>query len=169
MEKKVAISLKLLGTTSDYLTVAALFGVGRSTAHQSFKDFINAALEVLVPEEIRFPKSSEDFAKSAAEFEQLWGFPMAIGAIDGCHVPFRAPKSLSGDFYNYKGWTSIVLLAICDANGQAMWIKSGIPGRHSDSGAFKATNVYRKISQQNVIPNNTRLIEGNVVINALTN
>ena len=140
VEKKAAMSLKLLGTTSDYLTVAALFGVGRSTAHQYSKDFVNAALEVIVPEEIRFPKSHEEFAKSAAEFEELWGFPMAIGAIDGCHVPFRAPKNLSGDFYNYKGWTSIVLLAICDANGKAMWIKSGIPGRHSDSGAFKATN-----------------------------
>ena len=160
MEKKVAMSLKLLGTTCDYLTVAALFGVGRSTAHQAFKDFVDAALETIVREEIKFPKTSEEFLKASKEFEDLWGFPMAIGAIDGCHVPFRAPKNLSGDFYNYKGWSSVVLLAICDANGQALWIKSGIPGRHSDSGAFKATRLYRKISKENIIPNNSRQIEG---------
>ncbi|KAG0436714.1 hypothetical protein HPB47_017798 [Ixodes persulcatus] len=48
------------------------------------------------------------------EFEAVCGFPSAIGALDGCHLAVSPPKDQDCDYRNYKGWYSIILLAIVD-------------------------------------------------------
>ncbi|CAG7830718.1 unnamed protein product [Allacma fusca] len=87
-------------------------------------------------------------------------FPMAFGSIDGSHIPFNPPSRLASDFYNYKGWKSVMLLAIVDARGRAIWVKTGMPGRQSDSGAFKESKLFREISTEEKIPRATKEIEG---------
>ena len=37
------------------------------------------------------------------------GFPGVIGAIDGCHIPCKQPVENANDYYNRKGFHSIVL------------------------------------------------------------
>ena len=47
-------------------------------------------------------------------FEQQWGFPQCFRAIDGSHIPIIAPKDSHMDYYNRKGFYSIVLQALVD-------------------------------------------------------
>jgi len=156
---KVAVGLKCLATTCDTLTVSALFGLGRSSVSKYFLHFISACFTKLVPELIKFPTQNEEFQRLADDFERMWGFPMAVAAIDGTHIPFNPPIELSTDFHNYKGWSSIMTLGVCDAKGQAIWIKSGMPGRMSDSGAFKQTQLYQRFFTNQILPQVHREIE----------
>ncbi|XP_058987630.1 uncharacterized protein LOC131806851 [Musca domestica] len=51
--------------------------------------------------------------ENVKEFEAM-GFPQCFGALDGCHIEVKPPKNEAYDHYNYKGWYSMVLLALVD-------------------------------------------------------
>ena len=57
------------------------------------------------------PSTKEDWMKCEQETRRRWQFPNCLGAIDGKHIPILNPAD-SSEFFNYKGFFSIVLLAI---------------------------------------------------------
>ncbi len=42
-------------------------------------------------------------------FENRWGFPQIVGAIDGSHIPILKPQESASDYYNRKGLYSITM------------------------------------------------------------
>ena len=51
-----------------------------------------------------------------------WDVPNALGARDRKHVAIRCPRGGSSEFFNYKNFHSIVLLALVDANYRFIWL-----------------------------------------------
>ena len=68
----------------------------------------------LAPIYLRSP-TPEDWQSSAADFAELWQLPNCIGAIDGKHVSLEKPSNTGTLYHNYKGFCSVVLLAVVDA------------------------------------------------------
>lgn len=85
------------------------------------------------------PKNEADWKQVEKTFER-WNFPHCVGAIDGKHVQLQAPINSGSEYFNYKGFHSIVLLALVDGDYNFIYASVGCQGRISDSGVVNATH-----------------------------
>lgn len=85
--------------------------------------------------------TTEEWIKIAEGFNSRWQFPHCIGAIDGKHIAFRSAKSDGATYYNYKGFNSIVLLAMCKADYSFSYINVGSNGRCHDAGVLNQSDL----------------------------
>ncbi|KAG4066314.1 hypothetical protein HA402_000538 [Bradysia odoriphaga] len=112
-------------------SIADQFRVGRSTAGVIIKDTLKSIMKRLQP--LIMPEPTTDsWLRSAEGFWKRWNFPFhCIGALDG--TAFGSGSV----FFNYKGFHSTVLMAVCDYRYRFMLVDIGSPGRQSDAGIFR--------------------------------
>ena len=65
---------------------------------------------------LQLPSTQQEWLTVSDAFNAKWKFPHAIGAIDGKHVAIKAPAKSGKEYYNYKQFFSILLLAVADAD-----------------------------------------------------
>ncbi|XP_068083928.1 putative nuclease HARBI1 [Anabrus simplex] len=94
---------------------------------------------------VGFPKSEEDWRHIAKDFEEKWNFPHALGAVDGKHVRIIPPANSGSFYFNYKGYHSLVLMGIVNANYEFILVDFGVNGRISDGGVLEYTEFYRRL------------------------
>ena len=70
------------------------------------------------------------------KFRTRWNVPHAVGAIYETHVTMKKPKKSGSDYYNYKGFFSLVLLALVNTEYRIFWIDVGSSGSSSDAQIF---------------------------------
>ena len=75
----------------------------------------------------------------------MWDFPNCVGAVDGKHVRIVPPANSGSFFYNYKGFNSIVLMAVVNARYEFIMCDIGVNGRNSDGGVIQETVFYQKL------------------------
>ena len=61
-----------------------------------------------------------------------WGMIQCAGSIDGCHIPVLPPALNHTDYYNRKGWYSILEQAVVDHNYLFTDVCVGCPGSVHD-------------------------------------
>uniref|UniRef100_A0A668AYU4 DDE Tnp4 domain-containing protein n=1 Tax=Myripristis murdjan TaxID=586833 RepID=A0A668AYU4_9TELE len=113
----------------------------------------------LLPELLPRP-SPEKLAEMASYFEHRWGPPRCVGAIDGSHIPIIAPQEYRTDYYNQKGWYSIVLQAVVDGRGLFWDISVGKSGSVHDATVLRASLLWSMITSENLFPPVTRSLGG---------
>ena len=112
-EHRVAITLRVLATTCEYRSVAHLFGVARNTVSVIGQETCAAIVECLQPVYVQFP--TEDELKAVIQgFKEKMGVPQCVGSIDGSHIPVTPPAMNHTDYYNCKGWYSMLVQAVVD-------------------------------------------------------
>ncbi|KAK6181811.1 hypothetical protein SNE40_009594 [Patella caerulea] len=85
--------------------------------------------------------NKNDWKRLAKRFGDLWDYPFAIGSLDGKHVALVNPMNSESVFYNYKGYPSIVLMALSDADSCFTLVDCGQYRRVSDAGVFQASRI----------------------------
>ena len=80
-----------------------------STFSYALRDFISIIIEKFLTEKIIFPSTEFEINKITSGFKKLVRISNVIGAIDGSHIPIKAPHLFSVDYFNRKGFYSIVL------------------------------------------------------------
>lgn len=137
VEARVALTIWRLATNVEYRTIAELFGLGRSTVGEIVVDTCTAISSHLISKYVKMP-IEEHLQEVIDGFEQRWGFPQTVGAIDGTHVPILKPQESASDYFNRKGYYSIIMQAVVDYRGIFLDINIGWPGKASESDDFPA-------------------------------
>uniref|UniRef100_A0A3Q2G3V4 DDE Tnp4 domain-containing protein n=1 Tax=Cyprinodon variegatus TaxID=28743 RepID=A0A3Q2G3V4_CYPVA len=161
VEQKVGAVLWFLGTTSDYRTIAHLFGISRASLCIFVKDVCEAICFHLTPQFIKLPTDIE--ARNITEsFKEKWGYPTCIGAIDGSHIPIVAPKESRVDYFNRKGWYSINMQALVDDRYMFRDLCIGWPGSTHDAHVLVNSHLYQ-FWENGVFPHLQTEIDGVMV------
>ena len=91
------------------------------------------------------PTTKEEWKHYAKCTAERWQFPNCIGAADGKHIAIKHPKDSGSEYYNYKGFFSIVLLAVVDYDYRFLYVDVGCQGRISDGGVYRNSSFYRAL------------------------
>lgn len=159
VNKRVAVTLWFLATPSEYRTISHLFGIGRSTVCCIIHETVRAIIKALLKKYISFPTGSQ-LQNVLQGFEEKCNFPQCAGAIDGSHIPIQAPKLNHTDYYNRKGWYSILIQAVVDSDYLFRDINVGWPGSVHDARVFCNSELYHKVYNGTLLQGHSRSING---------
>ena len=83
------------------------------------KEVCAAIVKVLLPKYIRLP-SGEELKKVVQGFRDELGFPQCAGVVDGTHIPIVSPTECPADYFNRKGWHSIIMQGMVELFGYTL-------------------------------------------------
>ncbi|XP_029947546.1 protein ANTAGONIST OF LIKE HETEROCHROMATIN PROTEIN 1 [Salarias fasciatus] len=162
VQKRVAIAIWKMATGSEYQTISHLFGVGLCTVYNCVQEFCDAVIRVLLPLHVKTPDAPK-LLEMATFFKNRWRAPQCVGAIDGSHIPITAPKEFPKDFFNRKGWHSVVLQAVVDGKGLFWDVCVGFPGRMHDARVLRLSSLWEVLSDGQLLGQQKANISGRQV------
>lgn len=89
--------------------------------------------------------TEEDWITISNKFETKANFPHCLGAIDGKHIRLVKPSYSGSNYFNYKHYFSLVLMAVADADYCFTYISVGSYGKTNDSNVLKSTHFGRML------------------------
>jgi hypothetical protein len=114
VDKRIAVALTVLKSSDDFLSVAKLFGIGKSTVHLILKEFSSAVCKTLYNRIVTFPATMTEREEIVNAFSDTWHFPGCVGALGTSHIPILSPSQSPNNYLNEEGYHSIVLLGVVD-------------------------------------------------------
>ena len=76
------------------------------------------------------------------EFEEEYGIPEIVGAIDGCHIEINAPPDNHEDYFNRKQHYSVNLQAIVNCDLKFIHVSFGYPGSIHDARVLRLSGLF---------------------------
>ena len=138
---KLAVTLRHLATGNSYVDLAYSFRVSNNSISVFVPQVCQAILDEFLEEAVPIPTTQEDWRRISEEFRRRWNVPHACGALDGKHVAIKRPAHTGSQYYNYKGFFSIVLMGLVDANYRFIWADVGGVGSQSDAQIYNASEL----------------------------
>ena len=143
--EKLGLTIRYLATGESYTSLSCQFRVGRSTISKFLPEVCRAIQDEFTREYLRCPTTPDQWKELEREFRIRWNVPLALGALDGKHVALKKPKNSGALYHNYKGFFSIVMLALVDGQCKFRWVDVGTAGSCSDAKIFNACQLKRRI------------------------
>ena len=144
-EERLAVTLRYLATGETYESLMYQYRIHSTTIAKIVPEVCQAIYEKLKDNYCKIPSTSEEWLEISNRTYERWNFPNSFAAVDGKHVAILHPKRSGSDFYNYKGYFSIVLLAFVDYDYCFLMVDVGCQGRISDGGVLKHSAIYPAI------------------------
>ncbi|GBN28199.1 hypothetical protein AVEN_129299-1 [Araneus ventricosus] len=94
------------------------------------------------------PSTANEWGEISKDFLRKQNFPNCYGAIDGKHVLIQAPPNSVSQFFNYKGFHSIILIALVNWDYSFTYIDVGCNECVSDGGLFQNCSLYSRQGQK---------------------
>ncbi|XP_049316586.1 uncharacterized protein LOC125779336 [Bactrocera dorsalis] len=146
-ECRLALTLQYLSQGTSFQSLAWSFQLGKETVRRIILETAEVLWTKLGAVYVSEP-NEEDFKQISQDFWELWNMPNCVGAIDGKHIAIRCPLKSGSQFFCYKKFFSIVLLAVCDARYRFTYIDIGAYGSQSDGGIFQVSRFGKRLLNQ---------------------
>ncbi|XP_052814257.1 uncharacterized protein LOC128241374 [Mya arenaria] len=95
--------------------------VSSNTITDFVREVCRAIVDEYLDEVMTSPSTPKTWREIANQFMTRWNFPHCSGALDGKHVACRRPNSSGSTYYNYKGYYSVVSMALVDSDYNFIW------------------------------------------------
>ena len=140
VEVKVAVAISRLATGNSMQCIADLYRIGLSSSQLAVSQFCGAIKKNLLRKFINWPSPST-MDRYAQEFQDLQQIPYVVGAVDGSHIPIVAPRLHAPDYYNRKGFHSILLQGVVSAKCLFWDFDIGWAGSMHDANLWSRTAI----------------------------
>lgn len=141
--QKLAMTLEYLASGSLQRHIASNYRVSKSSFGNIIAEVCDALCNSLKDQ---FENcSNSKWVDISNDYNARWNLPNCIGAIDGKHIAIKCPANAASLFYNYKGFHSILLMAVCDAQYRFTFVDVGAYGSEGDAGVFSNCSMGKKI------------------------
>lgn len=126
---RLAITLRYLATGDSYMSLQYGFRVANNTIAGIIPETCEAIIAEYADEVMRCPRTADQWKAVSDQFATRWNFFNTVGALDGKHIAIKCPPNSGSVYYNYKGFFSIILLALVDADYKFLFVDVGSNGR----------------------------------------
>nr|CAI5853248.1 unnamed protein product [Callosobruchus analis] len=150
VRERFCVALRFFASGDSFVSLSYLFKFSPQVVSRYIFDVCDALISVL-KDQIKMPRTSNEWKKIATEFENKWNFHHCLGAIDGKHILIQSPINSGSEFFNYKHTFSVVMMALVDANYMFTYVDVGCQGRTSDGGVFRNTVLGRKLLENDLM------------------
>ncbi|XP_062621654.1 putative nuclease HARBI1 [Saccostrea cucullata] len=161
---KVAVTLRHLASGTKYRDMQYAWRVPHNTISKVVRDVCEAIVDEYLDEQMTCPTTEEEWRQIADDWLQRWNFPHTIGAIDGKHVACKAPPNTGSEYYNYKGFFSIILFGMVSSDYKFLWADISGNGAASDAQIYNHSELKQGLESDNItgwprpdpLPNDTQ-------------
>ena len=148
--KRIGASLWRLATGECYRSCGLMVGLAKLAVVKCCHEFVQEICRHQ-DEFIKFPSTTAEIAKKIEGFDNKSKIPNVVGAIDGSHVPIKAPKVNHEDYFNRKHFYSFLVQGIVDASGLYLSVSTGFPGSLHDARMLRLTDFYWAAEDENIL------------------
>lgn len=159
VEVRLAVALWHLGSSCDFQTMEEIFGLSCSTIDRVIRDVCEAVASILAPRLVSIPQG-DILQETLKGFEHRYGLAQVAGVVGTLHVAIGPSNDSTGQFYNTKGWRSVVLQAVVDPDFCFWDLNVGCPGSLSDSQVLVASELYEQGTEGTLFPNTAKNVNG---------
>ncbi|KAL2102183.1 hypothetical protein ACEWY4_001351 [Coilia grayii] len=136
---QVLLTLRFYANGAFQNTVGDMIGIHKSTACRVSRR-VSLALCRHLPRYVHLPTEAE-CTIIKHKFRQASGIPGIVGCIDGTHVLIQAPSEHEYLYVNRKGYHSINVQILCDANYSIFNLVARWPGSTHDARILRESQL----------------------------
>ncbi|XP_071993299.1 uncharacterized protein [Engystomops pustulosus] len=142
--ERLLVTLRFLASGESYGSLHLQFLIGKSTISYIVRETAVVIWQKLQPIFMPFP-DLHAFDVISANFLAKTNFPNCIGALDGKHIRVIQPPNSGSQYFNYKKFFSVGLLALADADSNFIAIETGSYGSTNDSRIWETSAMGKQL------------------------
>jgi len=139
-----------------------MIGLSKSAVVKCCHEFVQQ-LCLLKGNYIKFPTTAAEVQTKINGFSERSKIPNIAGAVDGTHVPIRAPKTNHEDYFNSKHFYSYILQGVVDSKGLFLSVSTGYPGSLHDARVLRLSQIFHAAENDLILTEPTVDVNGTIV------